>query len=184
MELKALSQGTGGASSVVSALPSAVSIPADSRAVVADVSTSTELTDSERTQLVQAVAAVDAGISSPSLRSDVLEHVSRLGFYLKNTSDEGWPRWNVLTGLRVYGLNLDASTQGAPSAAAQPQAPQPDEQVVAQQVKAKLDGVARSSRGVSLEHVAAAVKTAKSAPVASAKSAAGHADGHTVEVVA
>lgn len=166
MDVKAVSAGSVGLSSPVTAMP-AISISSEGRSVVADVSASGGLSDAVRTQLIQAVAAVESGVSSPTLRADVLQQVSGLGFYLNNTSDTSWPRWSVLTGLRLYGLNLKA----------QESAPVAGEQQVAAAVTSTLRELA-ASKGVSLEQVRAVVAKAKSEVRVPGSAAAAAGEGH------
>lgn len=180
MDVKVFGSGNAGFGGPIAALPA---VPADSRAVISDISSSTGLSDSVRTELVQAVAAVDSRISNPTLRSDVLQQVSSLGFYLNNTSDDSMPRWSVLTGLRLYGLNLKP-----PQASASVAADGGDEWRVAAQVTDRLRALA-AGKGVSLEQVRAVAgkgreEASSSAATASAESGSSAEKGRLVEMVA
>lgn len=112
MDIRALSQISGGATSA-----SAVNVPADSRALVSEIAASAGLSDGQRGGLIAAVAAADSGLSMAE-RAAALERIQRLGIYLRNTGNEGFPRWTMMTALRSYGMNL-TSEAAAPSAVTQ-----------------------------------------------------------------
>jgi hypothetical protein len=108
----------------------------------------TQLTDGglsrdQVSALSAAVAQVDAGIENPALKQQVLNEVSGMGMYFKNTDTEGFPRWPVMTALRAYGLNLSVP-QGQ------------GEQEVARRVRQVLSDVAQQTRGVSARQAVAA----------------------------
>lgn len=167
MDIRAYSQVSGPtAGGGVAALPD---LPADSRAALTQIAQMTEVPPAVRTELVQAVAMVDAGGLVGQLRSQALSQINSTGMYLKQTSSEGWPRWNVLTALRTYGLNIENTA---------PSAPRQTEQVLARAVQQHLDGVTRRERGVSVEQVQ--VK----APADSGDDLGADAPNHTVEKVA
>jgi len=100
MDIRVLSQISGGVASA-----SAVSVPADSRALITEIAASSALSDSQRTSLVAAVAAADSGLQVVE-RSAALERIQMLGLYLRNTGDSSFPRWSMMTALRAYGMNL------------------------------------------------------------------------------
>lgn len=169
MDIRAYSQVSGPtAGGGVAALPD---LPADSRAVVTSIAQMTEISPAVRTELVQAVAAIDAGGLVGELRKQSLNQINNLGVYLKQTSSEGWPRWNVLTALRTYGLNIENTA---------PAAPKQTEQVLARAVQQHLEGVARRERGVSLEQVQVEVQ----APASGGADLGVDVPNHTVEKVA
>jgi hypothetical protein len=108
----------------------------------------TQLTDGglsrdQVSALSAAVAQVDAGIENPTLKQQVLNEVSGMGLYFKNTDPEGFPRWPVMTALRAYGLNLSVP-QGQ------------GEQEVARRVRQVLSDVAQQTRGVNARQAVAA----------------------------
>ncbi|TKW61281.1 MAG: hypothetical protein DI628_01230 [Blastochloris viridis] len=108
MDIRVISQITGGATSA-----SAVSVPADSRALLSEIAANTALSDSQRTNMVAAVAAADSGLQVD--RGAALERIQMLGLYLRNTGDSSFPRWTMMTALRAYGMNLTEEA-AAPSA--------------------------------------------------------------------
>ena len=153
--LRALIGGAnGGTVTAAAALPEAVAPQADARAVITDIAQNEALAPVERAALVDAAMAIDQFIASQPDRAGNLDQVVGLGVYLSKTSATTWPRWNVMTALRAYGLNLKE----------QPSQPAPTEAQAAQQVQARLEGVARGSRQVSLD-TALAVARAPTAPV-------------------
>lgn len=81
----------------------------------ADVALGKALAASSSSPAVQKAGAV-AGAVAPvvAVQADSVQQASSLGMFMANSSDEGLPRWKVLTALRVYGLNLK---QGAERAA-------------------------------------------------------------------
>lgn len=107
MDIKALSQIAGAGSSA-----SAVAVPADSRAMIREIAASTRLSETQKTSLVAAVAAADSGLAD---RSAALARAQMLGLYLRNTGNDGFPRWSMMTALRAYGMNLTESA-AAPAA--------------------------------------------------------------------
>ncbi|PIZ30068.1 MAG: hypothetical protein COY40_05530 [Alphaproteobacteria bacterium CG_4_10_14_0_8_um_filter_53_9] len=140
----------------VAALPAASSqISARAAAVVSAVAADTRLSTPERTSLVQAVARFDQAQISKSTKDVLFGQVEGLGTYLRNTGNTSWPRWQQLTALRVYGLNIE---QGAKSDV---------EEVVIAQTKELLNSLAQSSRNVSLQTAvtAPAPAAAPTAPV-------------------
>lgn len=129
MDIRALSQLSGGGSASVAA------VPVDTRALISEIANSTSLSDGERSGLISAVATVDQNLIGAT-RATVLEQVQNLGLYLRNTSaNESFPRWSMMTALRAYGMNLQ---EGGPS-------------VTASTVRVQLEQVAQTSRGVSLD---------------------------------
>lgn len=154
-QVRAVTVAVQGASGPVAALQ------ADARAVVAQVADNTGLSEGERVALVAATVDIDQFISAQPARSDALAQVVGLGTYLRSTSTKSIPRWNVMTALRAYGLNL-TEDYAAPKA-------KPVQAEAVQQVRAKLEHVARASRDVSLDTAVAAAKAApvvaKAAPV-------------------
>jgi hypothetical protein len=110
MDIRVLGQISGGAASA-----SAVNVPADSRATLRDVAASTQLSDSQKTNLIAAVAAADSGVPD---RGATLERAQMLGLYLRNSGNDGFPRWTMMTALRAYGMNL-TDEAAAPAAANQ-----------------------------------------------------------------
>lgn len=53
-----------------------------------------------------AVRRESAAAPVVQVQSDSVQQAGSLGLFMANSSDEGLPRWKVLTALRVYGLNL------------------------------------------------------------------------------
>ncbi len=139
MDIRVLSQISGGAASA-----SAVSVPADSRATIRDIAASTRLSDGQKTNLIAAVAAADSGISD---RGVALERAQMLGLYLRNSGNDGFPRWTMMTALRAYGMNL---TEEAAAPAAVNQALQ----------------AAAATADVSVETAVAVARTMAPVPVA------------------
>lgn len=142
-------------------------LQADARAVVAQVAENTGLSEGERVALVAATVEIDQFITAQPARSDALSQVVGLGTYLRSTSTKSIPRWNVMTALRAYGLNL-TEDYATPK-------PKVSQEVAVQQVQSRLESVARASRNVSLETAVAAARAtpqpAAKAPVAKADSA-------------
>jgi hypothetical protein len=151
--LRALNAVTVGTSGPAAALPQ---VQADTLAVIAEIAASERLTASERSALTKVAVDIDQFINAQPIRAANLAQVAGLGMYLRQTSATTIPRWNVMTALRTYGLNLGPEV-ARPSNA----------EVAAQQAQAQLEQVARSSRNVSLETaLAVAARTAASMPVA------------------
>lgn len=134
----------------------AAALRPDAMAIIAEVASSERLTAAERTVLVAATVDIDQFITAQPQRAANLAQVAGLGMYLRQTSATTIPRWNVMTALRTYGLNIDHD------------APRPDNAAAAAQAVAqKLEAVARSSRNVSLDTaLAVAARTVASQPVA------------------
>ncbi|NBV54568.1 MAG: hypothetical protein EBR79_02515 [Proteobacteria bacterium] len=145
----------GGGAPAGAALVSIPQVPADSRTVLTGIAVNPALDDAQRTVLAQAVARVDAGVQTPAVREAVLQQIEGLGTYFRKTSSDTFPRWAVLTALRVYGLNLE-------SKAAAPVTPAQTEVQVVANVRASLENVARQG-GVSLGQALVVAKAA--APV-------------------
>ncbi|MBI1308764.1 MAG: hypothetical protein GC129_02750 [Proteobacteria bacterium] len=143
-------------------------VPADTRQVLAGIAGNTSISPQVRTELVQAVAAADS-VGESSLRSDLMSQVGGLGVYFSQTKSEGWPRWDVLTALRTYGLNLKANQQVGGSGVE-----------VARSAQAKLEQVARKEGGVSMEQVQVVVKQT----AAGGEAQPAQNSGHKVEMVA
>lgn len=136
---------------------SAVEVPAVApavRNVLAEIASNPVLTDVERTALVAATATAGQ-ISNVSMAELALETVSSTGIYLRNTGGSTSPRWQVLTALRAYGLNLSEQAHAKP---------RPSDAQLAAQVNAQLNAVVRASRGDSLEQVQAVAKAVQAAP--------------------
>lgn len=171
-----------GAPGSVAALPQ---IPADSRTILTGIAVNPFLDEGQRMVLSQAVAQVDAGVQTPAVREAVLQQIEGLGTYYRKTSSDTFPRWAVLTALRVYGLNLESKNAAPPVVAQQNEA-----QVVAN-VRASLETVARQG-GVSLGQALVVAKTVgpvQSAPVVQdvelgESSGGGDERGGRVELVA
>ncbi len=100
MEIRALNQLSGGY-----AQASGVAVPGDSRALIMEIAVSTRLNERERSSLIAAVAAADNGLTGMN-RAEALQQVQNLGLYLRNTGNEGFPRWTMMTALRSYGMNI------------------------------------------------------------------------------
>lgn len=147
----------GGGAPAGAALVSIPQVPADSRTVLTGIAVNPALDDAQRTVLAQAVARVDAGVQTPAVREAVLQQIEGLGTYFRKTSSDTFPRWAVLTALRVYGLNLESKV-AAPVTAA----PAQNEAQVVANVRASLENVARQG-GVSLGQALVVAKAA--APV-------------------
>lgn len=60
----------------------------------------------ETVSVAPVAAAAEATPPVVQVQSDSIQQASNLGLFIANSSDEGLPRWKVLTALRVYGLNL------------------------------------------------------------------------------
>lgn len=151
MDIRAISLLNGASSSAA-----ALTLPVDARAVIGEIAGNEALSDGEKGGLIAAVATVDQGLSG-NARSVGLAQIQGLGVYLRNTGNDGFPRWSMMTALRAYGLNL-ATTSAVPVQ------PQP---VVQAAVQSQLNDIAQSSRGVSL-NTALAVAQATPAPVVKA----------------
>ena len=151
MDIRVLSQLAGASSSAA-----AVMVPADSRAVISEIASSTTLSDGARSSLIAAVAQIDSGLSG-AVRTDALQQTQRLGIYLRNSGTEGFPRWPMMTALRAYGMNLSSSGGNSSQTA------------VISNLKSHLEQIAQG-HGVSLQKAIAAtsslpVTQAQPAPV-------------------
>ena len=140
MDIRVLSRLAGATSSAA-----AVAVPADSRAIISEIASSTTLGDSARSGLIAAVAQVDSGLTGVT-RSDALQITQRLGIYLRNSGTEGYPRWPMMTALRAYGMNL---TNNADSMSDVGQA------AIISNLKSHLEQIAQG-HGVSLQKAIAA----------------------------
>jgi hypothetical protein len=145
MDIRVLSQLAGANSSAA-----AVAVPADSRAVINEIAGSTTLTDSARSGLIAAVAAVDSGLSGAT-RSSALAQVQGLGIYLRNSGTDGYPRWPMMTALRAYGMNLTNNGGGG-------------QEAVISNLKSHLEQIAQG-HGVSLQKAIAATSSLPAAAV-------------------
>jgi hypothetical protein len=141
-----------GASAPAAALPQ---VSAQVRSVLATIASATTTSDSQKQALVAATATASQ-IADVNVAEIALETVSTTGIYLRNTGSEGWPRWQVLTALRAYGLNLTEK----------PAAPVPNDAALAAQVQQQVANVLREARNVS---VAQATQAVQSAPAPAAQ---------------
>jgi hypothetical protein len=105
------------------------------------------LSTSEINALSAAVAQVDSGVQSPHLRQALFSQVAGVGMFFRNSDTNGFPRWPVMTALRVYGLNLSTVNS------------QPEE-AVAVQVQQTLSAAAQS-RGATLDQALAQANGAR-----------------------
>ncbi|HEX2859650.1 MAG TPA: hypothetical protein VHP58_05595 [Alphaproteobacteria bacterium] len=120
----------------------------DAMQVLSEISQSGGLSVEEITTLSAAVAQVDAGVQTASVRENLFSQVKGLGMYFRNSDTNGFPRWPLMTALRAYGLNLSGqSTQ--------------TEAAVAAQVQQNLNAIAQQSRGTSLSIALASATAAK-----------------------
>ncbi len=142
-------QGNGSATAV-----EVPAVAASVRNVLAEIASNPVLTDVERTALVAATATASR-ISDVSIAELALETVSTTGIYLRSTGGATSPRWQVLTALRAYGLNLSEQRHAEP---------RPNDAQLAAQVNAQLNTVVRASRGDSLDQVQAMAKAVQAAP--------------------
>lgn len=120
------------------------------RQFIENVSTSTKLAAVEKQGLIQAASIADQFLSGAS-QTQAFSEVANMGLYFQNTSTKEFPRWNLLTGLRYYGLNRDPEAKGI------------TEQQAIQQVRQQLEQVA-NNRNVQYSDVQAR-HVAKSEPV-------------------
>lgn len=140
----------------------AVQVQPDAMAVIAEIAASERLTVSERTALTKVAVEIDQFINAQPIRAANLAQVAGLGMYLRQTSATTIPRWNVMTALRTYGLNIDHEAAARPS----------NVEVAAQQAQAQMEQIARASRSVSLETaLAVAARTVASQPIAQQQTA-------------
>lgn len=146
MDIRALSQLSGG----MGASATAVAVPADSRVLLSEIAASAALSDVEKGGLVAAIAVADSGLAGAS-RASALETIQRLGIYLRNSGNEGFPKWPMMTALRAYGMNL--SEGGGVT-----------ENAVRANLQGQLQEIAQG-RGVSLERAIAAVTVPVARPV-------------------
>lgn len=134
----------------------------DTRAVISQIAASEGITADQRTALVAVAMDIDAYIQAQPMRSGALDKVSGLGVYLNTTSTHTVPRWNLLTALRAYGLNLTEK-------------PSVSHEQTAVNAQQQLEAVARQARGVSLDTalatVAAQSRAVQAAPVVQAVAA-------------
>ena len=100
MDIRAISQLNGSYAGAAG-----VAVPGDSRALITEIAMSTRLSERERSGLIAAVAAADSGLAGLN-RTEALQQVQNLGLYLRNTGNEGFPRWTMMTALRSYGMNI------------------------------------------------------------------------------
>jgi hypothetical protein len=122
--------------------------------------------------LSAAVAQVDAGIQDADLRKTVLNEVSGIGMFFRNTNPEGFPRWPVMTALRAYGLNLSVPAGQGDAA-------------VASQVRQTLQAVTQNNNlGATAQQVVAAAPQQVVLKVVSATVAAAPAKKATPAPVA
>lgn len=174
--LRALIGGANGGTVTAIATPVVPPIQADTRAVISQIAADSSISPPERVALTQIAVDIDRYIQSQPLRAGNLDQVAGLGIYLSKTSATTWPRWNVMTALRAYGLNLNESVAG----------PAPSEQAAARQVAAQLEAIARTARNVSAETAtvqapvavqqAAVVVAATAVPAATPRPAAPRTD--------
>lgn len=163
MEIRTFTQNLGASMAQGSGVPA---VSPNVRQVLSDIASNTALSDGDRTAMVAAVAEAQ-GIKDSVVQAQILAQVQGLGVYVRHTNDEGFPRWNVMTTLRVYGLNLKQGQGGASDA------------VVAARVQQKLESVAQG-RGVSVQQAVAVANAAQQA----AEVQQAPAEGHRVEAVA
>jgi hypothetical protein len=143
-ELVALSGAVAGVDSPVAALAVAGITPSPEALQTLNELTAGGLSRAQVNTLSAAVALADAGIQDQALRTSVLNEVSGLGVFFRNTDPDGFPRWPVMTALRAYGLNLSVPAGQGDAA-------------VAQKVRQVLNDVAQQDRGVSAQQAVAAV---------------------------
>lgn len=135
---------------------SSVSIASDLQQTLTTIAQTPNLSDAQRSSLTQALATVAQSVQSSALRSQTLSKVTNMGIYLATTQPEGFPRWNVMTALRAYGLNLQ-------------QTPKLLEQAAVQAVQQQLNALAEQVRPVVAESpavIATLSTNLPSAPVA------------------
>jgi len=132
---------------------SSVSIASDLQQTLTTIAQTPNVSDAQRRTLIQAVATVAQSVQSSALRAQTLNQVTNMGIYLATTQTEGFPRWNVMTALRAYGLNLQ-------------QTPKVLEQAAVQAVQQQLSALAEQVRPVVVE--SPAVITTQSASLPSA----------------
>jgi hypothetical protein len=155
MDIRSLPAVLQGASSPATPVPNVSSAV---RNVLTNIATLPNLSDAQRSSLVAATATASQ-IVDITISEVQLETISSTGIYLSNTSGTSWPRWQVLTALRAYGLNLtEKPVAPAPQAVQAPYA-----QVVAQ-VQAQLNTLVQEARTAAPQQ-AQAVSQKAAAPV-------------------
>lgn len=116
------------------------------RQFIENVSTSTSYSSAEKQGLIEAVSIADQFIQTPKARESALNDIASMGLYFKQTSTKEFPRWNLLTGLRYYGLNRNADAKGITEQQAQIQVKQSLEKVATQRQVSYDDVAARQAQ--------------------------------------
>lgn len=144
VQVVALNAVASGRNSPAAALPQP---SAEALQALAALVNSGGLSEAEVGTLSAVVARVDAGVQSAATRQNLLQQVSGLGLFFRNTDTNGFPRWPLMTALRAYGLNLAGQVEQA-------------EVAVAAEVQQQLNTLAQQSRGTSLGQALAAATAA------------------------
>lgn len=101
---------------------------AQARQFIENISMSTKLAAVEKQGLIEAASIADQFLSGTK-QVEAFANVANMGLYFENTSTKEFPRWNLLTGLRYYGLNRDPESKGIAEQQAQQQVQRSLEQV-------------------------------------------------------
>jgi hypothetical protein len=144
--LQVVATGQGASAQPLSAASSGMSLQAAQ--TITAIANDTALSPSERSALVGAVAGFDQSVSTKSTRAALFAQVEGFGTYLRNTSSNSWPKWEHMTALRVYGLNLESGKKSF------------TEEAAAAQMQVRLENIAQSSRGQSVQQLVAASRAA------------------------
>jgi hypothetical protein len=134
---------------------SAVTIAADLQQTLTTIAQTPNLSGAQRSSLTQAVATVAQSVQTTAVRVQTLNQITNMGIYLATTQPEGFPRWNVMTALRAYGLNLQ-------------QTPKLLEQAAVQAVQQQLNALAEQVRPNVAENPAVITTLSAAASVAPA----------------
>lgn len=122
--------------------------------------------------LIDMAALVDNFINNPSARNKAYKQLSGAGIYLGGTSDEGFPKYTELTGLRFYSgirLHLAATGQPVPElevAVKPPTMPTPEdfERAAAARVEQVVNNLLQAEAGVDLPTAEVALQQMPQAP--------------------
>lgn len=115
-------------------------VPSRTQNFLQNIAASTAIPENAKTALAQIAASVDQNLT-PAAQANVYSQLSTLGIYLEGVNPNTYPRWMVLTALRIYGAGLQSAPQQVTAERAE------------SHVQAQIQNIAREVTGKSIEQI-------------------------------
>lgn len=124
-------------------------VPNRTQNFLRNIAASSAIPENTKTALAQVAASADQNLSAAG-QAKVYSQMSSLGIYLEGVNPNTYPRWMVLTALRIYGAGLQNAPQQVTAEKAETQ------------IQAQIQNIAREVTGKSIEQVQQQVYSDKS----------------------